>query len=65
MDNKPEIHMPAPSYWPVVLAASLALIAIGLVFSVFVSLFGVIVLLVAVAGWTMENRAAGEEHPHE
>lgn len=65
MDNKPEIHMPAPSYWPVVLAASLALIVIGLVSSVFVSLFGVIVLLVAVAGWTMENRAAGEEHPHE
>jgi cytochrome c oxidase subunit 1 len=65
MENKSEIHMPAPSYWPVVLAASLALIAIGLVFSVFVSLFGVIVLLVAVAGWTMENRAAGEEHPHE
>lgn len=65
MDQKPEIHLPAPSYWPIVMAASLALIAIGLVSSAFVSLFGVIVLLVSVAGWTLENRAAGEEHPHE
>lgn len=65
MDQKPDIHIPSPSYWPIVLAASLALIAAGLVSSAFISIFGVIVLLVAVAGWTLENRAAGEEHPHE
>jgi cytochrome c oxidase subunit 1 len=65
MDNKPEIEMPAPSYWPIVMAASMAMIAIGLIDTYFVSIAGVILLLVSVAGWTLENRAADQEHEHE
>jgi cytochrome c oxidase subunit 1 len=65
MEKKPEIHMPAPSYWPIIMAAGLALIAAGLVSTFYVSIAGVIVLLVSVAGWTMENRAADREHDHE
>ena len=61
----PEIHLPAPSYWPIVLAFGLALIAAGVVSSFLVSIAGVVVMMAAIAGWTMENRAGGEEHPHE
>lgn len=65
MDEHPEIHLPAPSYWPIVLAFGMALIAIGVVSSIIVSIVGVVVLLVSIAGWTLENRAAGKEAQHE
>ena len=65
MEKKPEIHMPAPSFWPIVLAAGMALMAVGLVSSILVSIVGLVILLVAVAGWKMENRAAGQEHGDE
>jgi cytochrome c oxidase subunit 1 len=66
-DAPPEIHMPPPSFWPIVLAFGLTLIAIGVIFGFVISLLGVIVLLVAIAGWTQENRriAASEEAHHE
>jgi cytochrome c oxidase subunit 1 len=65
MDEHPEIHLPSPSFWPIVLAFGLALIAIGVVSTLIVSIVGVVVLLVAIAGWTLENRAAEREHDHE
>jgi len=61
MKEQPEIHLPAPSFWPIVLAFSLALIAIGVVSSLIVSIVGLVLLLVSIAGWTMENRAADQE----
>jgi hypothetical protein len=57
-----EFHLPGPSFWPIVLAAGLALIAIGVVSGILISGVGVVVLLVAVAGWAMENRRAGGSH---
>ena len=65
MKEKPEIHLPSPSYWPVALAFSMVLISIGVVSSFIVSIIGVIALLVSIAGWTFENRANEQEHPHE
>ncbi len=64
-ESQPNIHLPAPSYWPITLAFGLALIAIGVVSTIYISLVGVIVLLVAIAGWTMENRKANAEDHHE
>lgn len=55
-DSSPEIHLPPPSYWPIVLALGLLLIAVGIIFGLVISALGVIVLLVAIAGWTQENR---------
>ncbi len=63
MEEHHDIHVPGPSYWPIVLAAGLALIAVGVVSSFVISLVGVIVLLVAIGGWAMENRS--EEAHHE
>ena len=60
-----EVHVPSPSFWPITLAAGLALIAIGVVSSIFISLLGVIITIAAIAGWALENRKADEESQHE
>jgi cytochrome c oxidase subunit 1 len=65
MKEQPEIHLPSPSYWPIALAFGMALIATGVVSSFFVSIVGVAVMLVSIAGWTLENRAAVQEEHHE
>jgi uncharacterized membrane protein len=66
-DVAPHIHLPPPSFWPIVLAFGVTLIAIGIIFGLVISVLGVIVLLVAIAGWTQENRklAGAEEAHHE
>jgi cytochrome c oxidase subunit 1 len=65
MKEAPDIHLPAPSFWPIILAFGLALIAAGVVSNILVSIVGIVVMLAAIAGWTMENRAAGKEKGHE
>lgn len=65
MEEKPDIHLPSPSYWPIVLAFALTLISSGVIWGIFISLAGVILLLIAVAGWTLENRKTGQEEHHE
>ena len=63
MEEHPDIHMPGPSFWPIVLAGGLVLIAIGTVSNFITSIIGILVLLVSIGGWAMENRA--EESQHE
>ena len=65
MKEHPDIHVPPPSYWPIVLAGGLVLIAIGVISSFVVSIVGIIVLLISIGGWAMENRAEEEEMHHE
>ena len=64
MKEQPDIHVPGPSFWPIVLAGGLALIAIGVVSSFTFSIVGILILLTAIGGWAMENRAE-EEADHE
>jgi len=63
MEEHPDIHMPGPSFWPITLAGGLVLIAIGTVSSFVISIVGILVLLIAIGGWAMENRT--EESHHE
>lgn len=65
MKEQSEVHLPSPSFWPILLAAGFALIAIGVVSSIFVGFGGIVVVLVSIAGWALENRAEDKEHPHE
>lgn len=65
MDENPEVHLPAPSFWPIVLAFGMTLMAVGVVSTIIVSIVGVIILLVAIAGWTLENRAEKGNVHHE
>lgn len=65
MKEEPDFHLPAPSFWPILLAFGLALISGGVIWGFYISVVGVIVLLVSIAGWTLENRAADREQYHE
>jgi len=65
MKEKPEVHLPAPSYWPIALAFSITLISVGVVSNIIVSIIGVVALLVTIAGWTLENRTEDQEEHHE
>jgi cytochrome c oxidase subunit 1 len=64
--NEHDFHMPQPSFWPLVLAFSIMLIAIGILSTLIISAIGIILLLVAIFGWTFENRADNpQEHSDE
>ncbi len=48
------VHLPSPSYWPIVLAFGLPIVAYGLIFSLWLALIGGIVFVAALYGWIME-----------
>jgi cytochrome c oxidase subunit 1 len=52
------IHMPSPSYWPVVAALGLPVLAYGLLFSVLLAVDGVLLLLLGLFAWANEPSAA-------
>lgn len=61
----PEIHLPSPSFWPILLAFGVLLMAVGVVSISLISIIGVAVVLAAMVGWAWENRASSmEEEGH-
>ena len=60
MLESPE-HVPARSYWPLLLAVGIAFIIIGILVSLILSAVGVVITLFALGGWTLENRE--QAHP--
>ncbi|MFM9002661.1 MAG: cytochrome c oxidase subunit I [Acidimicrobiaceae bacterium] len=52
------IHMPSPSYWPIVLAFGLPVITFGLIYSHLISVVGGVVVLFAAYGWALESSTA-------
>jgi cytochrome c oxidase subunit 1 len=52
------IHLPSPSYWPLVLALALPLIAYGIIFNLVLSAIGAVVLFAAAFGWALEPSVA-------
>jgi cytochrome c oxidase subunit I len=49
-----DVHMPGPSYWPLVAAAGLPLIGWGLIFQFALAAVGGVILLVGLYGWALE-----------
>ena len=47
-------HLPSPSYWPIVLAAALPLIALGLIYNLWLAGIGLVLMLGAMYGWSLE-----------
>jgi cytochrome c oxidase subunit I len=47
-------HLPSPSYWPIVLAFGLPLIAYGLIFNLLISFVGGVIVVLAFVGWGLE-----------
>ncbi len=59
------IHLPSPSYWPIILALGLPLLAYGLIFNIWISIIGGLVVLGAIYGWVLESPDDPEAHDHE
>ena len=63
------IHLPSPSYWPLVLAFGLPIVAYGLLFSLWLCLVGGIIVVAGIYGWVMEppddpDLAHDDHEPH-
>jgi cytochrome c oxidase subunit 1 len=54
------IHMPSPSYWPLVLAAGMPVVALGIIYSIPVAIVGGLIMLYALYGWALEPATAPE-----
>ena len=52
------IHMPSPSYWPIVLAFGLPVITFGMIYSYLISVVGGVIVLFAAYGWALESSTA-------
>jgi cytochrome c oxidase subunit 1 len=59
-----DVHLPSPSYWPIVLAAGLPFIGYGLIFNLGFAVFGGLLVLIAAYGWGMEPADDPEAHGH-
>ncbi len=57
-----DVHLPSPSYWPLMLAAALPLIAYGLIFNLALAAVGGVLLVLAAYGWGYEPADDPEAH---
>ena len=55
------IHMPSPSYWPIVLALGMPVLAFGVIYSIPVAIFGAVVILFGAYGWAIEPSTAPDD----
>ncbi len=62
-DEEHEVHMPDPSYWPLLVSAGLTIAAAGLMIHIAVSVFGVAWTIISVYAWSLEPASTPpEEH---
>ncbi|MFM7253188.1 MAG: cytochrome c oxidase subunit I [Ilumatobacteraceae bacterium] len=54
------IHLPSPSYWPIVLAFGLPVIAYGIIFNLILSFVGLAIVLLGMFGWALEPSVADD-----
>jgi cytochrome c oxidase subunit 1 len=54
------VHLPSPSYWPIVLSAGLPFVAWGLIFNLWLCLVGGILIVAGIYGWVLEPATAPE-----
>jgi hypothetical protein len=55
------IHMPSPSYFPIVAALGLPILGYGVLYSPILAVDGVLITLVGLFGWALEPSAAEPE----
>lgn len=53
-EHHPEIHIPSPSHWPLVLTIGLTFSLVGIIFNYYLSGLGLIVFFTALVGWLRE-----------
>ncbi|NQY57059.1 MAG: cytochrome c oxidase subunit I [Ilumatobacteraceae bacterium] len=54
------VHLPSPSYWPIVLSFSLPVIAYGIIYSTLLVIVGLAIATVAMFGWALEPPTADD-----
>ncbi len=61
------VHLPSPSYWPLVLAIGLPVIGYGLIFNLGLAAVGGLIVVIAAFGWGYEPADDPEAHhgPHD
>ncbi len=59
------VHLPAPSYWPLVLAASMIPIGYGIVFTLWLIIPGVLLMTAAMFGWAFEPADDLDDDSHD
>ncbi len=52
--NGEGVHLPAPSYWPILLAFSLPVIGYGILYSLWLTIPGGLLMLLSLYGWALE-----------
>jgi hypothetical protein len=60
-ETSPHIHLPNPSYWPILVGAAIAVTMIGLVavsITPLISLIGIILVFICILGWALEDPMA-------
>ena len=60
-----EIHLPGPTLLPIVVAAAITCIVIGSTINWIISIFGLIVFIVATAMWIRDTRRDISELPED
>jgi tetrahydromethanopterin S-methyltransferase subunit C len=60
-----EVHLPEPTYLPVVVAFGITLSLVGILFSWFLTGLGVIITLAAIVRWIRDTRRDVAELPLE
>ncbi len=54
------IHLPSPSYWPIILAISLPIMGYGVIFNRLLIVAGALILLLAMFAWALEPSVADD-----
>ncbi|MCY4193076.1 MAG: cytochrome c oxidase subunit 4, partial [bacterium] len=64
-----KVHLPSPSYWPIVLSGGILLVGYGLIYNLWLVAAGMVLLVGAMYGWILEPaddpEAAGHHGEHE
>jgi osmotically-inducible protein OsmY len=60
-DEEHHIHLPNPSYWPILVGLAIAIALGGLILSPVVSVIGVVLVLITALGWAVEDPFASTE----
>ena len=60
-----EVHLPEPSYLPVLVALGITLAVVGVVLSWFITGLGVVIAVVSIVRWIRQTRGEMAELPLE
>ena len=61
-EEEKDIHLPQPSYWPMVVSIGILLAAYGMIFGLPLAIFGTIVGFIGVYAWSLEPVNEPTEH---